>query len=150
MPKLIRTDSDNADFQALVALLDRELHVRDGNDHAFYAQFNKIAGIQHAIVAYLEEEAVGCGAFKPFEDGGVEIKRMFVLPELRGQGIARQVLDELERWANELNHTHCVLETGQKQPEAIRLYQRSGYDVIPNYGQYIGVENSICMKKKIR
>jgi GNAT superfamily N-acetyltransferase len=74
---------------------------------------------------------------------------MFVRPEHRGQRIAEKVLNELERWANELNHIHCVLETGRKQPEAIRLYQRSGYAVIPNYGQYIGVENSICMKKKI-
>jgi putative acetyltransferase len=150
MLKLLRTDSDNADFQALVALLDRELQVRDGKDHAFYAQFNKIDGIQHTIVAYLDGEAVGCGAFKPFEDGAVEIKRMFVLPEHRGQRIAEQVLHELEGWANELNHTHSVLETGQKQIEAIRLYQRSGYAVIPNYGQYIGVENSMCMKKEIR
>ena len=150
MLKLIRTDSDNADFQALVALLDRELRVRDGEDHAFYAQFNQIDSIRHAIVAYLNDEAVGCGAFKPFEDGAAEIKRMFVRPEHRGQRIAEKVLNELEGWANELNHTHCVLETGKQQPEAIRLYQRSGYAVIPNYGQYIGVENSICMKKKIR
>jgi len=149
MLKLIRTDSDNADFQELVALLDRELRARDGEEHAFFAQFNKIDSIRHVIVAYSNDDAVGCGAFKPFEDSAVEIKRMFVRPEHRGQRIAEKVLNELERWANELNHTHCVLETGQKQPEAIRLYQRSGYAVIPNYGQYIGVENSICMKKKI-
>jgi putative acetyltransferase len=150
MMKLIRTDSDNIDFQTLVAKLDRELRARDGNDHAFFAQFNKIDSIRHAIVAYLNEKAVGCGAFKPFEESAVEIKRMFVLPEIRGQRIAEKILDELERWANELDYTHCVLETGQKQPEAIRLYERSGYTVIPNYGQYIGVENSVCMKKTIR
>ena len=147
--KLIRTDSSNTDFQSLVALLDQDLRLRDGADHAFYAQFNQIDHIQHAVVAYLNDEAVGCGAFKPFAEDTVEIKRMYVRPALRGQGIALQVLTELETWASELNVSECVLETGQKQPEAIRLYQRSGYAIIPNYGQYVGVANSVCMKKTI-
>ncbi len=149
MLKLIRTASHHADFQTLVALLDQDLSKRDGADHAFYAQFNKIDHIQHAVVAYLNEQAVGCGAFKPFAEGTVEIKRMYVRPEHRGQRIAEQVLMELETWARELNTAACVLETGQKQPEAIRLYQRSGYAIIPNYGQYVGVANSVCMKKTI-
>ena len=147
--KLIRTDSSNTDFQSLVALLDQDLRLRDGADHAFYAQFNQIDHIQHAVVAYLNDEAVGCGAFKPFAEDTVEIKRMYVRPALRGQGIALQVLTELETWASELNVSECVLETGQKQPEAIRLYQRSGYAIIPNYGQYVGVANSVCMKKTL-
>jgi putative acetyltransferase len=147
--KLIRTDSSNIDFQALVALLDQDLSIRDGAEHAFYAQFNKIDHIQHAVVAYLDEQAVGCGAFKPFAENTVEIKRMYVRPEHRGQRIAERVLVELETWARELNIIDCVLETGQKQPEAIRLYQRSGYALIPNYGQYVGVANSVCMKKTI-
>ena len=149
MTKLIRTDSSNTDFQALVTLLDQDLRIRDGADHAFYAQFNQIDRIQHAVVAYVDDEAVGGGAFKPFADSAVEIKRMYVRPALRGQGIAQKVLAELETWARELNNTDCVLETGQKQPEAIRLYQRAGYKIIPNYGQYVGVANSVCMNKAI-
>jgi GNAT superfamily N-acetyltransferase len=74
---------------------------------------------------------------------------MFVRAENRGQRIAAQILTELETWARELNFEDCVLETGFKQPEAIALYKRSGYEVIPNYGQYADVRNSICMKKKI-
>ena len=74
---------------------------------------------------------------------------MFVNPDERGKGIAGKVLCELEAWAQELNFDQCVLETGFKQPEAIALYTRSGYQVIPNYGQYAGVENSVCMMKKI-
>jgi GNAT superfamily N-acetyltransferase len=53
----------------------------------------------------------------------------------------------LELWAAELGYTAYVLETGRKQPEAIRIYQKAGYTVIPNYGQYKNVENSVCMTK---
>lgn len=149
MLKIIRTDSLNEDFRELVRLLDEDLSVRDGADHSFYAQFNKIDMIKNVVVAYADEKAVGCGAFKPFDEKSIEIKRMFTRPENRGQGIAVEILRELENWARELEFTFAVLETGKKQPEAIRLYQKSGYELIPNYGQYEGMENSVCMKKKI-
>jgi GNAT superfamily N-acetyltransferase len=106
--------------------------------------------IGHVVVAYLEGKPVGCGAFKEYSNDAVEIKRMYVLPEMRGRGIASQVLAELESWAAELHYNNCVLETGKKQPEAIRLYQKSSYNIIPNYGQYEGIENSVCMKKSIQ
>ncbi|MCC3160436.1 GNAT family N-acetyltransferase [Hymenobacter sp. 15J16-1T3B] len=149
MLRLLRTDSDNADFRALVRLLDQDLQVRDGAEHGFYAQFNKVDAIRHVVVAYQDDEPVGCGAFKPFEADSVEIKRMFVQPVHRGRGVAQAVLTELEGWARELGYAGCVLETGKKQPEAIRLYQKSGYQFIPNYGQYIGVDNSVCMQKAV-
>lgn len=147
MLHLTRTSSDNLDFQALVQLLDQDLRVRDGDDHAFYAQFNTIDKIKHAVVAYQNDAPVGCGAFKEFNQELVEIKRMFVLPACRGRGVAQALLAELERWAQELHYSGYVLETGKKQPEAIRLYERSGYKLIPNYGQYANVENSVCMQK---
>jgi GNAT superfamily N-acetyltransferase len=150
MTNLVRTNSDNSDFRKLVALLDAELQILDGAEHSFYAQFNKIDKIKEVVVAYENEKAVGCGAFKQFSANVAEIKRMFVLPENRGHGIAGKILTELEIWANELNFSECVLETGIKQPEAIRLYQKSGYERIPSYGQYLNVENSVCMKKIIK
>jgi GNAT superfamily N-acetyltransferase len=149
MTVIKRTTSDDPDFQALVVLLDRDLAIRDGDEHDFYHQFNKITMIKHAIVAYMDDIAVGCGAFKEYESGTVEIKRMYTLPEYRGRKIAAEVLTELEHWAAELHYTSCILETGKKQPEAIRLYERSGYTLRPNYGQYAGVENSVCMKKEL-
>ncbi len=149
MHQVIRTNSSHKDFQSLVGLLDQDLQIRDGADHPFYAQFNKIDQLQHVVVVYAENEAVGCGAFKPYADRTVEIKRMYVRPEFRGQRIAQQILSELEAWASEVGAASCVLETGQKQPEAIRLYQRSGYERIPNYGQYVGIENSVCMQKNL-
>jgi GNAT superfamily N-acetyltransferase len=148
MLHITRTTSENPDFRELVQLLDQDLSARDGAEHAFYAQFNTLNKIQHAVVAYYGNEPVGCGAFKEFSQKLVEIKRMFVRPEFRGQGVAPAVLAELERWAQELSYVGYVLETGKKQPEAIRLYQKSGYKLIPNYGQYVGVENSVCMQKE--
>ena len=149
MTRLKRTTSEDVDFQTLVKLLDHELATRDGDEHSFYAAFNKTADIKHVVVYYHGDKPVGCGAFKPYDEKTVEIKRMFVLPELRGKGIAAVVLKELELWAAELNYTACILETGKKQPEAIRLYQRVGYRLVPNYGQYAEVVNSICMRKEI-
>lgn len=149
MIQLLRTDSGHEHFRYLVTFLDAELRLRDGEDHAFYDQFNKIDMTRHAVVAYLDGQAVSCGAIKAYAEGVAEIKRMFV-PELhRGKGIASAVLQELERWAAELGYTALVLETGKAQPEAIRLYQKSGYTPIPNYGQYAGIENSVCMTKKL-
>lgn len=149
MINLIRTDSDNADFRELVRLLDADLAIRDGAEHSFYAQFNKIDKIRHVVVAYENERAVGGGAFREYEPSVAEIKRMFVRPEERGRGIAGLILAELEHWAKELNFTEYILETGKKQPEAIRLYRKSGYELMPSYGQYLNVENSVCMRKSI-
>jgi len=144
-----RTNSDDPDFQQLVKALDADLARRDGTEHDFYAQFNSIAAIKHAIVAYENDLASGCGAIKSFDDKTMEIKRMFVPPALRGKGIASAVLAALETWAAELGYTRCVLETGKRQPEAIALYKKCGYDIIDNFGQYIGVENSVCFEKKL-
>jgi putative acetyltransferase len=145
--KILRTDSDNADFRELVKLLDAELAVRDGAEHSFYAQYNKIDKIREVVVAFESEKAIGCGAFKEYEPHVAEIKRMYVRKENRSRGIAAEILAELENWAKELNFREAILETGLKQPEAIRLYKKSGYEIIPNYGQYAGVENSVCMRK---
>lgn len=146
---ITRTNSENADFIKLVALLDAELKFRDGEDHAFYAQFNKIDKIKYAVVAYENEMAVGCGAFKEYAPGTVEVKRMYVSENTRGKGIATKVLSELEKWAKELNYAHCVLETGKNQPEALGLYKKNGYSITANFGQYQNVDNSVCFKKKL-
>ncbi|OQP49751.1 GNAT family N-acetyltransferase [Niastella yeongjuensis] len=144
-----RTDSGNADFQDLVKLLDEDLAIRDGAEHAFYDQYNKIVNIKHAMVCYLDGQPIGCGAFKEYDEHTVEIKRMYVKPEYRSKGIGLYILRELELWAAELNYPTTILETGKKQPEAIRLYEKAGYTRIKNFGQYENVENSVCMSKDI-
>ena len=149
MIELRRTDSENPDFVTLVESLDRDLAQRDGEDHAFYHQFNSIKSIRHAIVAYDDGHAVACGAIKAFNDESMEVKRMYTIPSYRGKGIAAIVLSELEKWTTELGYASCVLETGMQQPEAMALYRKHGYEAIPNYGQYIGVSNSRCFKKRL-
>ncbi len=150
MIKIIRTNSDNRDFVELVKQLDLELAARDGNEHAFYAQFNKIDKIKYAVVAYLNRKSVSCGAIKQYGPKTGEIKRMYTLPQYRARGIATRVLAELEQWAFELAYEKCILETGKRQPEAIRLYEKNGYTRIPNFGQYAGIENSLCFEKPIK
>lgn len=147
--RLVRTDSSHLHFRELVAKLDAELAIRNGDSHGFYNQFNKIDAIQHCVVLYVNGSPQACGAFKAFDKGIVEIKRMFVEPDQRGHGLAQQVLVALEQWAAEEGMQSCVLETGKNLPEAIRLYEKAGYRQIPNYGQYIGIDNSVCFEKKL-
>jgi GNAT superfamily N-acetyltransferase len=146
---LLRTTGTHPDFQTLVALLDQDLALRDGKEHTFYAAFNSSTALQHVLVAYEQEEPIGCGAFKPYAPDLVEVKRMFVRPANRGRGIAATLLQQLEQWAQELGYTGCVLETGKRQPEAIGLYQKSGYHFVPNYGPYVGIDNSVCLRKAL-
>jgi putative acetyltransferase len=150
MIALKRTDSSDPAFIDLVRHLDSELAIVDGKDHTFYSQFNKIDKIRHVVVAYDDDEPVGCGAIKEFAENIMEVKRMFVSPEKRNKGIASLILAGLEKWALELGCHSSILETGLRQPDAIRLYTRNGYRQIPNYGQYTGVANSVCYKKELR
>jgi putative acetyltransferase len=146
---LVKTTSENPDFQTLTQLFDEYLVDIDGDEKDFFAQYNQIY-LDHVIVCYEEGQAIGCGAFKPYEAEVAEIKRMFVLPNQRGKGIAQAILNELELWAKNTGYHFCLLETSNKLTNAIALYRKSGYTIIPNYGQYAGVESSVCMKKTIK
>lgn len=146
---ILRTNSDNKDFIELVKQLDTFLAEVDGSEHAFYAQFNKTDKLKYVVIAYEDARPVACGAIREFDPRTMEVKRMYTLSGYRGKGIASKVLAELETWAAELSYTICVLETGKRQPEAIRLYEKSGYKNIPNYGQYAGMENSVCFEKTL-
>lgn len=150
MIRLFRTDSGNMDFIRLVKELDADLAERDGEEHSFYSQFNKVDLIRHVVIAYQNNMAISCGAIKEYDPKTMEVKRMFTSPENRGKGFAGIILHELENWAREMNFEKCILETGKRQEEAIRLYKKSGYDIMPNYGQYAGIENSVCFKKDLK
>lgn len=132
MLHILRCDSSNPDFQKLVILLDADLKIRDGEDHAFYAQYNKIDTINHVVVAYVNGKPVGCGAIKHYATGIMEVKRMYTTEDNRGKGIASAILKELEAWTGNLGYTKCILETGIKQPEAIALYKKNNFRIIPN------------------
>jgi len=147
MNRLVRTNSENRDFHHLVVLLDIDLRHRNGNENSFFAQFNKIDYIRHVVLAYDDDKVIGCGAIKLYSSDTMEVRRMFVMHEYRGRGIAGKILRELETWCRELNIRRCILETGRKQQGALRLYDKCGYQVIQNYGQYRDMESSVCFEK---
>ncbi len=149
MIKLVRTNSENSDFINLIKHLDAYLKITDGDEHDFYNQYNNIDVIKHVVVAYLNNIPVGCGAFKKFDNNCAEIKRMYTDPIARGKGVASKILQELESWAKELNYKSLILETGPKQTEAIAVYKKNMYGLIPNYGPYTNVSNSLCFKKML-
>jgi len=147
---LKRTDSTDPDFRSLITLLDKELNERYGElMQSTYDRYNHIIDLDTVLIAYRDGIPIGCGCFKKYDDFAAEIKRMFVKDTERGQGIAYQILSGLELWARELGFANTILETGDKQHEAIALYQKLGYVITPNYGQYSGMATSICMKKAL-
>lgn len=145
-----RTTSDNSDFQNLVLDLDKYLAHKNGETNDFFAQYNNIDKIKHVVVTYNSNGvAVGCGAMKEYLTETMEIKRMFAPIDKRGNGIAGNILTELQLWAKELGYKKCILETGNKMLEAIGLYKKNNFKIIPNYGQYANVETSVCFEKEI-
>jgi GNAT superfamily N-acetyltransferase len=149
MIDLQQTTSDNEAFRLLIRELDKELRSLYNETQSVYDQYNIIENNKNVIVAYKDGVAAGCGCFKKFDDHSAEIKRMYVNPKYRGQKIAASILIALEKWAKELDFSSAVLETGNKQHVAIHLYQKSGYIVTENYGQYKNMPESICMYKPL-
>ncbi|WOD43921.1 GNAT family N-acetyltransferase [Hwangdonia lutea] len=150
MLHIVRTNSENKDFIGLVKQLDDYLTIVDGDEHAFYNQYNNIDVLKHVVMAYSDKTPVGCGAFKTFDTNSVEIKRMYTNPKYRGQGIASKILNALEIWSHELGFNSCVLETGIRQVEAVGFYKKNNYVSIPNFEPYKNVANSLCFKKILK
>lgn len=145
---LQRTDYLNIDFRQLVVELDEELRERYPSDHDEHAVLNTMPANSCVIVAYEDSACTGCGCFRHTEEPGtVEVKRMFVRKIFRGRGISRIICGGIEEWAKELGVKRMILETGIKQPEAIRLYESIGFIRITNYGEYLNNDNSVCMEK---
>ncbi|WOO35939.1 GNAT family N-acetyltransferase [Anaerocolumna sp. AGMB13020] len=144
------TDNTNPDFVKLIKLLDEDLVSRYGESQKQYDKHNKVDKIKDVTVIYADNIPAGCGAFKKFNDNTVEIKRVYVGNEFRGRGFSRIILKRLETEALSQGYCYAVLETGNEQQEAIGLYQSSGYEIIPNYEPYVGLETSICMRRVLR
>lgn len=144
-----RTDQNNPYFIHLVKQLDAELELRNGEEHAFYHSFNGITLLRQVLLVYEDQKLVGCGAIKEYDAQTMEVKRMYMMPSHRSKGYGADLLKELEIWALESGATYTILETGKRHPDAIRLYTKCGYGIIPNYGQYAGKENSVCFRKEL-
>lgn len=148
MIEIIRTNSENLEFKKLVQLLNSDLAKRDGNTHSL-SQFNSITSLKYVVLAFKQGESIGCGAISMHDSNAMEIKRMYVCSEVRGQRIGEKILSELEDWSRELDFTKCILFTGSKQPEASKLYQRNGYYPIEKYGKLKDISDSLCFAKNL-
>lgn len=150
--ELVRTNHHDTDFQELIKELDREFWVRYPDTQQNFVPFNTVDDTARVVVAYVNHQAIGCGCFRPMkgEASTAEIKRMYVRPAHRSKGVGKRILIALEAWALEENFLVAKLETGNQQPEAVRAYEQSGYQRIPNFEPYVNVEFSICMMKTLR
>ena len=143
------TDSTNEDFKKLVVQLDQGLYERYQSGQAQYEKYNRLEFINTVVVAYENDQPIGCGAYKVYDDQTVEIKRMFVAEAHRGRGISKLILSALEEKAIAAGYSKSLLETGVKQLEAMGLYSKAGYILTENYGQYKGMPLSICYEKNL-
>ena len=148
MIEIIRTSSEDVEFRKLAQLLDSDLAQRDGKTHPL-SQFNDISNLKHVILAVQKGQTIGCGAISKYDPSAMEIKRMYVSPEARGQRIGEKILSELEKWSKEMGGTKCLLFTGSKQPEANKLYQRNGYNIVQKYGKLKDIPDSVCFAKDL-
>jgi putative acetyltransferase len=146
---LVRVDNRNQDFQKLIVSLDEDLSRLYGPIQKDFAQFNTVDNIQDVVVAYIEGNPAGCGAFKAYDAETVELKRIFVSVEYRRRGIAGLILRELELMATAKGFGSAILETGVLQPQAIQMYRKAGFELIPNYDPYRESPNSVCMWKNL-
>ena len=118
-------------------------------NRAEYIPYNQLDDIHNVIVAYDDDIPVGSVSFKKYDDECAEVKRVFVKEEYRNKGIANELMELLENTAREQGYRYLILESGAPLVAAMALYRKIGYKVIPNYGQYREMPNSICMKKEL-
>lgn len=145
------TDGYNKDFILLCHELDKFLNELVGGEEnrAEYIQYNKVDDIHDVVIAYENDIPVGSASFKKYDDETAEVKRVFVKKEYRGQGISNELMRMLEQRAREKGFRYFILESGEPLVSAMALYRKIGYKVIPNYGQYVDMKDSVCMKKKL-
>ncbi len=145
------TDGSNKDFIELCHDLDDFFNELVGGEEnrAEYIPYNSLADIHDVIVVYDGDKAIGCASFKKYDNECAEVKRVFVCDEYRGKGISKKLMENLENAARNKGFTYFVLETGEILVAAMNLYKSIGYHIIPNYGQYADMPESVCMKKKL-
>ncbi len=145
----IFTNGTDQRFIMLCEKLDQFLSSMNGEEKQkqFYDQYNTLSHIHDVIIMMEDGEAVGCGSFKKYDSYSVEIKRVYVAEEYRNKGIARKIMSKLEELAKRKGYLKLVLETGTAFNGANHLYRSLGFQVIDNYGPYIGMPDSVCMEK---
>ena len=149
--RFVYTDGGSLDFMELCHELDDFFNELVGGEEnrAEYIPYNQLDDIHNVVVAYDDDIPVGSASFKKYDDECAEVKRVFVKEEYRNKGIANELMELLENTAREQGYRYLILESGAPLVAAMALYRKIGYKVIPNYGQYREMPNSICMKKEL-
>ena len=144
------TDWDDPSAVSLRAAQRAEIEERYGTPDSEPGPAPTADDITVFFVAFADDgTALGCGGLRQLDDTEAEIKRMFVLPAHRGRGVSTAILSALENYGRQRAWHRLVLETGDRQPDAVRFYQREGYTHIPNFGHYAGSLNSLCFEKPL-
>lgn len=145
------TDGKDPHFAVLCDALDQFLNICAGGqeNRKQYIPYNRADDIENVILAYDGEKPVGCAALKEYNVACAEVKRVFVLPDYRQQGVATKLLKKLEQIAKEQGYRYLLLESGEILQAAMILYRKIGFQIIPNYGPYRNMSDSVCLKKKI-
>ncbi len=146
-----RTDGKDKDFIENCRLLDMDLDRRVGKKikRDKYIKYNQLDEIKEAIVVREGDKVIGGGAIRRYDDENIELKRVFVCAEYQGQGIGSRLVSLLMEWAVELGYTRMILETGELLAESCAVYKKLGFKVIPNYGPYVDMPESLCMAKDL-
>lgn len=147
--RVVITDGKHADFIMLVHLLDEYLQTMNKELMGLFTPYNTLEEIYDVVLLYDGTLPVACGGFKRYAADTVEIKRIFVREEYRKQGLAREVVHNLEHIARYKGYSYAIVETGVSMEPARGLYQNLGYQVILNYPPYVGNDHSVCMKKEL-
>jgi len=144
-------DGEDQDFAMLCNRLDSALDEIVGGkfQRSQYEQYNQRDSIHDVIVVYREGEPIGCGSFKMYDEDHAELKRIYVDPLYRNIGLGSEVVRRLEAKAKIKGYRWCILETGKPLEAACSMYKKAGYKIMPNYGQYMDMPDSICMERKI-
>ncbi len=149
--RFVDTDGGSRDFIGLCRELDAYLNELVGGEEnrAQYLPYNQLEGIHDVVLAYDGGRPVGCAGFQRYDGECAEVKRVYVRKEYRGLGISKEIMKRLEQKAKQKGYSFLILESGEPLVEAMALYRRIGFQVIPNYGQYQDMPESVCMKKKL-
>lgn len=150
--RFVYTDGNNKDFIELCHMLDDFLNELVGGEQnrAKYIPYNKLDDIYDVIVAYDGDISVGCAGLKKYDEENAEVKRVFIKSEYRGRGISKILMSMLEERARKKGYKYLILESGEQLVAAMALYRKLDYKIIPNYGQYKDMPESICMRKDLK
>lgn len=145
------TDGNNEDFR-MFYLKTEEFYsniVGGLKNREAFVPYNLSESISDVLIASVSGVAVGCAGLKAYSDSDVEIKRVWVEPEFRGNHISSVMMDALENRATELGFKRAILQTRPQMEEAVYLYTKRGYKLIDNYPPYDKLEGAICFAKEL-